>query len=411
MTRSLTYVCLGAVVATALGLALPAARARHDRHRPEEAPPPRRVAQEPGGMVPPSDEPLPVQPGGPDYSIPPGELLPFGLEVLTAEVDVADWGHLSIDVPGAWKVTKGKGAVVAVLDTGCDMAHGDLKDQIVGAKNFTGSRNGASDVQGHGTHCAGIVLAAANGSGMVGVAPEAKLIVSKVLGDNGSGSSTWIAAGIDWAAENGADVISMSLGGPSPDSATRAAVQRAVARGVIVVAAAGNEGPREGSVGYPGGYPECLAVAAIDQQLRTASFSSRGSAVRVAAPGVNVRSCYPGNRFATMSGTSMACPYVAGCAALYVSAAKQRGQKADPAEFARLITESRDLPPTGRDTATGFGLVQPARLVGTFTPPPPPPDPKDPPPAADRIELVLPGLTAGGRPVTRVVLELGPVKP
>lgn len=406
MTNKLTCAVLGACVTLAVLVALPPAAGQ----RPV-APAPRAV-QDRGGMVPPSDEPLPVEPGGPDYSIPPGELIPTVLEHLPQDTDVADWGHLSIDVPGAWKVTKGKGATVAVLDTGCDMAHPDLKEQIVGAKNFTGSRNGASDVQGHGTHCAGIVLAAENSSGMIGVAPHAKLIVGKVLGDNGSGASTWIAAGIDWAAENGADVISMSLGGPGPDQYTRAAVQRALAKGVIVVAAAGNEGPREGTVGYPGGYPECVCVAAIDSQLRTAGFSSRGAAVRVAAPGVSVRSCYPGGRFATMSGTSMATPYVAGCAALYVSAKKARGEKADPAEFFKLIQEqSRDLPPSGRDTATGFGLIQPAKLVGPPVVVPPPKDGDPPPPSPDRIEVVIPGLTVGGRPVQRLVIEFPPVKP
>src|SRR5262249_54153195 len=153
------------------------------------------------------------------------------------------------------------------------------------------------------TWCAGCVAAAANGTGMIGVAPESKLLVVKVLGDSGSGSTSGINAGIDWAIAQGADVISMSLGGPSPDAASRAAVGRAVAAGVIVVAAAGNDGPGADTVGYPGGYPEVIACGALDSNLTVASFSSRGPQVYICGPGVNCRSCYPGSRFATMSGT------------------------------------------------------------------------------------------------------------
>lgn len=354
-----------------------------------------------------------VPPAGPEFSIPPGERLPIVLESLDQAADVADWGHAALDVPAAWKVTKGRGATVAVLDTGCDFGHPDLRDQVAASRNFTSSRNGAADVQGHGSHVAGIILAAANGGGVVGVAPDAKLLVGKVLGDSGSGASIWIAAGIDWAVASGADVVNMSLGGPQPDAATRDAVRRAAAKGVIVVAAAGNEGPREGSVGYPGGYAEAVCVAAVDSQLRVPAFSSRGAPVRVAAPGVGVRSCYPGGRFATMSGTSMAAPYVSGCAALYVAAKKARGERPDPADFARLLQESsRDLPPSGRDSATGFGLIQPARLVGSVPEPIPLPRPVEPPlPTPERIEIQLPGATVGGRPVTRLLIELAPVKP
>jgi len=274
-------------------------------------------------------------------------------------------------------VTKGKGAVVAILDTGCDFDHRDLKGQIIASKDFTISRSGVSDVNGHGTHCAGVVAAAANGTGMIGVAPDAKLLIGKVLGDRGSGSSRGIAQGIDWAVDQGADVISMSLGGDGPDPDTAAAVKRANDKGVIVVAAAGNAGPGRGeTIGFPGGYPTVICVGATDQNNKVASFSSWGKNLVVSAPGVNVQSCYPGDRFAVMSGTSMATPYVAGCAALYVSDCKARGVKATPAEFAKSIAgTAKDIDPAGRDTATGWGLIQPGKMMGAGVVVPPPTSP------------------------------------
>lgn len=368
--------------------------------------PPEHISPEP---VPGKLPPKPPKPrGGAVYRLDPIRSCPqkiFHLPLFVAGEDVADWGHTLIDVPSAWKITKGAGVTVAVLDTGADHGHRDLKERIAASKDFTQSRSGAADVQGHGSHCAGIVLAEENGVGMVGVAPEAKLLVGKVLNDNGYGYDTWIAAGIDWAVEQGADVISMSLGGADPDPVTEAAIKRAHAKGVIVVCAAGNDGPSENTVGYPAAYPETVAVAAVDDKGKVASFSSRGPEVFFAAPGVNVRSCYPGDRFATMSGTSMACPYVAGCAALYVAWCKKEGLKPSAADFkARLKAGAEDIAPPGHDSASGWGIVKPGKLFDAA------PNPV-PPPAGDTLEIVIPGLSIGGRPVQRLIVEFMPVAP
>jgi subtilisin family serine protease len=371
-----------------------------------------------GGPAPPKWETINAEMPDRVIKLPDNEIAPEEMVVIAANAgDVADWGHGVIDVPAAWKLSKGKGAKVAVLDTGCDFGHRDLK-RVTG-KDFTGSRSGAADVNGHGTHCLGVVGADENGEGVVGVAPEADMISGKVLGDNGSGLSSWIANGIDWAISEKVDVISMSLGSDAPDQRIGAAVERARQAGIIVVAAAGNSGPRENTAGWPGRFPGVVCVGAVDSDTKTANFSSRGAALVVAAPGVNVRSCYPGDRFATMSGTSMATPYVAGVAALYVGRCKEAGVKWSAEEFARLIQKtSRDLAPAGRDTATGFGLVQPAKLLAELVPSKPDvpvmPPPKDPdtPPAVDRIEIVPPpGFTANGKPITKIILELGSVKP
>lgn len=293
---------------------------------------------------------------GPLVQLPEQELIP---EKLSLKADVTpDWGVDAMKLPDAWKVSKGKGVRVAILDTGIDTNHPDLAGKIVANRDFTGSRNGAADVQGHGTHCTGIALR---------VAPDAEFINGKVLGDGGSGSSLGIAAGIDWAVEAGADVISMSLGSSAPDSRIRSACQRAVARGVIVIAAAGNEGPSEGTVGYPGGFPEVVCVASTNKAGQVSRFSSRGPRVDIAAPGESIRSTYPGGRYAVLSGTSMATPQIAGVAALAVSHARTQNKKLTTDEFRELVMKSAsDLPPPGRDTASGAGFVRPVELLAAL---------------------------------------------
>lgn len=343
------------------------------------AAPPVRIS--PGELVPesvvallPEEAPAP-RAGPPVYRVPPGELVPHAMEFCGAQAtERTDWGVKLVGAPAAWTTTRGRGVRVAVLDTGIDATHPDLRDGIAGTKDFTGGGSGAADVQGHGTHCAGVIGARANGFGVVGVAPECSILAGKVLGDDGSGSTRGIADGIDWAVAQKADVISLSLGGPADAADIRGAVGRAVAAGVIVVAAAGNDGPG-GAVGYPGGLADAVCVGAVDQAKRVAGFSSRGPALYVGAPGVNVLSTYPGSRLATMSGTSMATPHVAGLAALWVAANPQVSRAGRPAAFkAALKAACEDIPPPGRDAQTGFGFPAAAKLVArpkTDEPPPP----------------------------------------
>lgn len=300
-------------------------------------------------------------------------LPPFTVEpAITALSQVKDWGHDAIGIPGAWMSTRGAGALVAVLDTGAQANHPDLDGQIVASKDFTGSRYGADDRNSHGTHCCGIVGAKDNDTGVIGVAPDCKLLVGKVLGDDGSGGSTGIANGIRWAAGQGAQVISMSLGSPGPSSVIHAAIKEAVAAGVLVIAAAGNEGPSEGTSGYPGSHPECVSVGAFDANGKIAGFSSRGK-VDVAGPGVGILSTVPGSKYAKMSGTSMATPYVAGVAALVVSACiKANRPLPTPEEFRGMLRGcSIDAGKVGKDSTWGWGLVDPAFLIDATGPNPP----------------------------------------
>jgi subtilisin len=274
----------------------------------------------------------------------------------------------------AWHVTEamrelhrrgidGAGVKVAVCDTAGEARHPFLPQQIAG-RDFTSSRNGLRDLNGHGTHCQGIVVA---------VAPRVQLITAKVLGDSGSGSTTGINAGRVWAAEQGADVISESLGdgGGSPIAADLAAYDRAYGLGTsICVAALGNAGYNGSStIGRPGSYSKHNhGIAAIQSDWRTiAGFSSGGPQARFAAPGAGIVSCRPGSGWVLMSGTSMATPWQAGLYALIIAWRRSLGY-ADlrgPADWAGFFTENNlyvDLGQPGWDPRYGNGLVDSAKV-------------------------------------------------
>jgi len=229
-----------------------------------------------------------------------------------------------IKAPEAWEETKGTGStVIAILDTGIDLLHPDLQSKVVsGGRDFVNNDFDATDDNWHGTHVAGIAAADTNNSeGMAGVAWNCKLLPVKVLDDEGYGLYSWIADGIRWAADEGADVISMSFGGPSEGAILREALNYAKAAGVVLVASAGNE---DDSVYYPAAYDEyCIAVAATDYNDERPWWSNPGPEVDVAAPGVRILSCAPTWFFGPGSfpygyaeGTSQAAPHVAGLAAL-----------------------------------------------------------------------------------------------
>ncbi|MGW1594436.1 S8 family peptidase [Streptomyces sp. NPDC002343] len=243
-----------------------------------------------------------------------------------------------IGAPAAWKAGyTGKGVKVAVLDTGVDTRHPDLKDQVAGAKNFTSAAD-ATDHFGHGTHVASIVAGtgAKSGGKYKGVAPDAKLLNGKVLDDSGYGDDSGILAGMEWAAGQGADVVNLSLGGydsPGIDPLEAEVNKLSAEKGVLFAIAAGNDGPQ--SVGSPGSADAALTVGAVDDKDRLADFSSTGpragdGAIKpdVTAPGVDITAAAAAGSvidqevgqkpegYLTISGTSMATPHVAGAAAL-----------------------------------------------------------------------------------------------
>ncbi|NJR16118.1 MAG: S8 family serine peptidase [Calothrix sp. CSU_2_0] len=257
-----------------------------------------------------------------------------------------NWGNDMVKAPEAWaKGYTGEGIVVAVLDTGVDRNHEDLKNNIwknskeiegngkdddgngyvddVYGWNFDSNNNNTIDVAGHGTHVSGTIAAEKNDKGATGVAYNSKIMAVKVLDDSGSGSYDSIAKGIHYAVDNGAKVINMSLGGGSRNQVMEEALQYASSKGTIVVMAAGNSG--SSSPIYPARYAKNtgIAVGAVDKNGEQASFSNRSGndqLTYVTAPGVSIYSTVPNNGYENYNGTSMASPHVAGVVALMLSA-------------------------------------------------------------------------------------------
>jgi thermitase len=229
------------------------------------------------------------------------------------------WAPQKVSAQSAWDITRGSSSVkVAIIDTGVDYNHPDLAGGVIKGYDYVDNDWDPMDLNNHGTHAAGIAAATTNNSrGIAGMAPNVYIYAVRVLDANGSGSLDDVANGIYHAVDNGVKVVSLSLGGPSGATSLQNAVNYAASKGVVVVAAAGNESTSAPS--YPAYYSNAIAVAATDRNDNKASFSNYGSWVDVAAPGVDIASTVRNGGYAYMSGTSMACPLVAGIAGLLAS--------------------------------------------------------------------------------------------
>jgi len=224
------------------------------------------------------------------------------------------WGVRRIGAPSVWSVCQGAGVRVAIVDSGIDCDHPDLKGRVVGGYSAVGGD--FVDRNGHGTHVAGTVAGCGRRGGIFGVAPRADLVAVKVLDDQGAGHLSYLLKGLAWIAEQRMEVVNMSLGAPLASPLVRRAVHRLCTSGTLLIAAAGNSGPREGSIGYPAAYASVVAVGAVDQRGCVADFSSRGESLDVVAPGTDILSTWLRGRYKRLDGTSMASPHVAGMAAL-----------------------------------------------------------------------------------------------
>jgi PKD repeat protein len=273
--------------------------------------------------------------------------------------EIIPWGVDRIDAEIVHSYNEGTGVNVAIIDTGIDYNHPDLDDNYKGGYDFVNDDGDPMDDRGHGTHCAGIVAAEYNSIGVLGVAPQAYLYAVKVLDDTGSGWVSDIIAGIDWSVNNGVQIISMSLGSDYPSTSLKDACDAAYNSGLLLVAAAGNDYYRRGkteinTVDYPARYDSVIAVGATDNTNKKASWSSTGSALELAAPGVSITSTYWDDTYATASGTSMACPHVVGTAAL-VWAGEPTLTNVQVRN--RLRDTTNDLGSVGWDSWYGWGLV------------------------------------------------------
>ncbi len=251
---------------------------------------------------------------------------PYGIEITDADVAIDDGNT-------------GDGVSIAILDTGIDAQHETLEENLgegwatdeaacttdCGGGPFGGGNDidecleEWDDDNDHGSHCAGTAAAADNGEGVLGVAPDATLHAVKVLECDGGGGFDGIAAGIEWSADQGHEVQSMSLGADSDSDVVSDAIEYAVERNTVLVAAAGNDGECTDCVGFPARHPEVIAVSATDEDDELADFSSTGPEVELAAPGVDTLSTVPRDDYAEFSGTSMACPHVSGAAATLIA--------------------------------------------------------------------------------------------
>ncbi|UKA55504.1 S8 family serine peptidase [Arthrobacter sp. FW305-BF8] len=273
-----------------------------------------------------------------------------------------------VDAVEAWDVTTGEGIKVAVLDTGVATDNNDIAANVVLRANFSSAATG-EDNYGHGTHVAGIIAATKDAAGVSGVCPDCSILDGKVIDDSGSGSTSSIVNGINWAVENGAKVINMSLGQRVPSLALEDAVNNAWNNGVVIVAAAGNAGTQAPM--YPAAYPNVIAVAATDNNDAKASFSTYGGWVDVAAPGVDVYSTFPKHPFTIgtqsgremgydiASGTSMASPMVAGVAALVWSTPAGTANTSVRA----TVESTADAAVTGTGTYWAHGRVNACKAV------------------------------------------------
>ncbi len=294
--------------------------------------------------------------------------LVWGADRIDAEIA---WGGAENAVDTDPERPTGLGVNVAIIDTGIDDTHSDLDANYAGGQSFVDYTTDPMDDNGHGTHCAGIVAAEDDGAGIIQVAPKASLYALKVLDATGSGYWSDVIAALEWCADeqNGIHVASMSLGGGGSE-ALKDACDAAYEAGVLLVASAGNNGTSPGrsnksTVGAPAMYDSVIAVAATDQSDNRASFSSTGPQVELAAPGVGILSTIPGGSYDEKSGTSMACPYVSGVAALVI----ESGTSSASAVRDQMNSTAEDLGDPGRDTYYGYGLVD-AEAATDTTPPP-----------------------------------------
>jgi subtilisin family serine protease len=312
----------------------------------------------------------------------PVTLPPFEVKhVVAALSQTTDWGLLNLKVPDTWKITKGEGITVLIIDTGCPavrkdgkvFVHPDLQGAVdlANCKSFVPSED-IEDLQGHSSHCAGIIGAKNNEIGCVGYAPECTIVTYKGLDKYGSGSMNHITAALDYAATIlKPSIISMSLGSSMPDDKMHKAIKRLYDMNIPIIAAGGNGGEAEG-VNYPGNYDEVVTIGAYDINNNIANFSAVGDGIDFAFPGVEIYSTYLNGSYAKLSGTSMATPAAAGVVALLL--AKHKKQEVETGKNdcktvdqikEHLKKYSIDKGAAGKDNKFGFGIIDVSNMLLT----------------------------------------------
>lgn len=227
---------------------------------------------------------------------------------------ILGWHISQFKIEEQWQYATGKDCVVAVIDTGCDMEHPDLKENLLPGANVIDLNKSPQDDNGHGSHVCGTIAGVNNNLGVVGVAPEAKIFPIKALDSKGNGTLGHLLSAIELAIKEKVDFITMSLGSPNTSNDLQKLLDEANKRGIICFCAAGNSGENV-DIMYPARYDSVISIGAVDEELKRTDFTCSGDSLDFLAPGHNIISTIP-NGYATMSGTSMSNPFAAGCACL-----------------------------------------------------------------------------------------------
>jgi subtilisin family serine protease len=296
-------------------------------------------------------------------------LLPFIREDISglnqSQGQYKGWEIEKFRIDQKWISSQGEGVRVAVIDTGCDLYHEDIKNNLLQGKNFVDPSKDPIDVNGHGTHVSSTIAAENNNTGIVGVAPKTKILPIKALNDDGTGDLTDIINAVVWAADQSVDFITMSLGSQGGTERLRRAIQYASNKGSVIFCAAGNSGVNT-SIMYPAVYPEVISIGAIDIHLNRTDFTCSGDELDFLAPGHDIVGAVPGNRYALMSGTSMSNPYAVGCASLLLSYLRKKNNNILPKnseEYISIFKETaiplKNPRYSGIKKYEGYGIIVP----------------------------------------------------
>jgi subtilisin family serine protease len=275
-------------------------------------------------------------------------------------VQIIGWELLKFNIPELWSISTGKNITVGVIDTGCDINHNDIKNNLVTGKNFIDRKKDPIDDNGHGTHVSGTIAGENNSQGIVGVSPNTKIMPLKALNAGGGGNETNIAEAIVFGSKH-CDFLCMSLGSPNKSSKIHAAIKQAIKNKTIIFCAAGNSGTNS-PIMYPAKFSETIAIGAIDRHLQRTSFTCSGDELDFLSPGQDIFSCMPNGGYAMMSGTSMATPFAVGCACLIKSIHKNITQ-ASLVEMLKHTTLKLNNKQYQHKKYQGYGIINPNKKL------------------------------------------------
>ena len=309
----------------------------------------------------------------------PVTLPPFTVKrVVSTLTQSMGWQIVNTSVPNIWNVTQGEGIKICIIDTGCPVTKKNgqyiVHPDLIGAIDVENSKSfvqdeGIEDMNGHSSHCCGIIAMQNNVIGGVGVAPKVMITTYKALDKDGCGGMDQINDALEEAGKHDFNIISMSLGCPFGDDRMHNLIKQLTSKNVVIVTAAGNDGVGS-PINYPGAYSECIAVGAYDKNDNLAGFSCSGENLAITAPGVDIYSTYLNGSYAVLSGTSMATPFMAAVIALLLSKhhKQEQTEKGNDCVTVDQVKEhikkyANDKGIIGKDMYWGYGIVDVDKMI------------------------------------------------